>query len=63
MIKVIECDNRIVTCPICGAKLRYEVEDLREKDSNVLFLSNIKTRYIICPECETEVIISSAYKE
>ena len=52
MIKVLEHGIRKVTCPNCKAKLQYEQEDIiSEKRPN-------GKRWIICPDCNNEIIIS-----
>ena len=52
MIKVLEHGIRKITCPNCKAKLQYEQEDvINEKCPN-------GKSWIICPDCNNEVIIS-----
>jgi uncharacterized protein YbaR (Trm112 family) len=52
MIKVLEHGVRKITCPNCKAKLQYEQEDIiSEKRPN-------GKQWIICPDCNGEVIIN-----
>jgi uncharacterized protein YbaR (Trm112 family) len=52
MIKVLEHGVRKITCPNCKAKLQYEQEDIiRENRPN-------GKQWIICPDCNREVIIN-----
>lgn len=57
MIKVLEHGVRKVTCPNCKAKLQYESEDvISEKRLN-------GKRWIICPDCNKEIIINKGTSE
>ena len=57
MIKVLEHGVRKITCPNCKAKLQYEQEDvISEKRPN-------GKRWIICPDCNKEVIIDKGTSE
>ena len=52
MIKVLEHGVMKVTCPNCKAKLQYEQEDIiTEKTPG-------GKRYIICPDCGSEIILN-----
>jgi uncharacterized protein YbaR (Trm112 family) len=52
MIKVLQHGIMKITCPNCKAKLQYEQEDIiSEKRPN-------GKRWIICPDCNKEVIIN-----
>ena len=52
MIKVLEHGVMKITCSNCKAKLQYEQEDIiAEKRPN-------GKRWIICPDCNKEVIIN-----
>ena len=56
MIKVLEHGIRKITCPHCKAKLQYEQEDvISEKRLN-------GKRWIICPDCNKEIITLSILK-
>jgi uncharacterized protein YbaR (Trm112 family) len=53
MIKVLEHGVRKITCPHCRAKLQYEQEDIiSEKHPD-------GKRWIICPDCNEEIIIKA----
>ena len=57
MIKVLEHGIRKITCPHCKAKLQYEQEDvISEKRLN-------GKRWIICPDCNKEIIIDKETSE
>ena len=52
MIKVLEHGVMKVTCPNCKAKLQYEHTDITiEKRPG-------GKRYIICPDCNSEIILN-----
>ena len=56
MIKVLEHGVMKITCPYCKAKLQYEQEDITiEKRPG-------GKRYIICPDCNKEIITLSILK-
>ena len=50
MIKVIERGPKefIAYCPRCGAKISYELEDLRAVFGTQVYIIN-------CPECQTVI--------
>lgn len=52
MIKVLEHGVRKVTCPNCKAKLQYEQEDV------IVEKCIGGKRYIICPDCNSEIILN-----
>ena len=57
MIKVLEHGVMKVTCPNCKAKLQYEQEDIiTEKTPG-------GKRYIICPDCNFEIILNKSKYE
>lgn len=57
MIVVLEHGVRKITCPSCKAKLQYEQEDIQSK-TKIDYLDNITYNYIICPDCEDEIILT-----
>ena len=60
MIKVLEYGIRKVTCPNCKAKLQYEQEDIqvRRTPADLVFYEDSEIKYIICPDCENEIILN-----
>ena len=58
MIQVLEHGTRKITCPNCKAKLSYSIDDVQEKTVNDLFDGPMKYQYIICPDCEMEIILN-----
>ena len=57
MIKVLEHGIRKITCPNCKAKLQYEQEDvISEKCLD-------GKSWIICPDCNKEIIINKGTSE
>ena len=57
MIKILEHGIRKITCPNCKAKLQYEQEDIiSEKRLN-------GKSWIICPDCNKEIIIDKGTSE
>ena len=61
MIKVLEHGVRKVTCPNCKAKLQYEQEDIKKSSRDVeLFPGDWEDEdyeYIVCPDCNNEIIL------
>lgn len=57
MIKVLEHGVRKITCPNCKAKLQYEQEDIKS-GNRMTYLDNENYNYIICPDCENEIILN-----
>jgi len=59
MIKVLEHGIRKITCPNCKAKLQYEQEDIQEVKVQYDILTDGDIRkYIICPDCGNEIILT-----
>ena len=62
MIKVLEHGIKKVTCPNCKAKLQYEQEDIQidERDFEILVgnWESQEIKYIICPDCGNEIILT-----
>ena len=59
MIKVLEHGIRKVTCPNCKAKLQYGQEDIQTKRTSADFMfDETEVKYIICPDCENEIILN-----
>ena len=55
MIQIIKYGTKEVTdCKICGCRFSFEKEDLIQEDTD-----NYKAfkEYVLCPQCENEVII------
>ena len=57
MIKVLEHGIKKVTCPNCKAKLQYEQVDIKS-GNRMTYLDNETYNYIICPDCENEIILT-----
>lgn len=57
MIKIIRQGNKKkkIECENCEAILQYEPEDIRETKAKVSW-----KRFIICPQCNNEIIIESS---
>lgn len=56
MIKIIrQGSKKKIECENCGALLQYEPEDIRERKGKVSW-----RRFIVCPQCEEEVITESS---
>ena len=62
MIKVLEHGIKKVTCPNCKAKLEYGQEDIQtdERDFEILVgnWESQEIKYIICPDCGNEIILT-----
>lgn len=67
MIKILRPGTKKeVECPNCGALLSYDISDILEKSSHSIaetssasWLSSKNTTYIICPQCNNEIILSA----
>ena len=63
MVKVIKHGNEAkeVTCKECGALLNYVVSDVHRLEyRNELYGAVVgEKRYIVCPNCSSNVIIST----
>jgi ribosomal protein S27E len=56
MIEVLKHGNKKkVTCEECGAELRYQPEDVK-KDKSLEGVAGY-IEYIVCPDCETRVVV------
>ena len=59
MIKVLEHGIRKITCKKRKAKLEYEVDDIKEgKYYDDINDEHGTYSYIICPDCENEIILT-----
>lgn len=57
MIEIIRHGNKMqIECKNCGALLRYQYEDIKENSWGHNVTPHIWKRYIICPDCKSEVI-------
>ncbi len=62
MIKVLEHGIRKITCPHCKAKLQYEQEDIREAIKPAILGEDEIYKFITCPDCENEIILTPIKK-
>lgn len=62
MITVVEHGKRKITCPNCKAKLEYEVEDIQSGIKPALLGEDEYYKYIICPDCNSEIIVTPIRK-
>lgn len=46
-----------ITCHECGSELEYTFDDIKRRDVQSFFTSRID-RYLICPVCKSDIIIS-----
>ena len=58
MVEVIKHgDKNITDCDFCGAQLRYSVDDIKEHESYISQRDSYSEKYIICPDCNSKVIV------
>ena len=62
MIKILEHGIRKITCPHCKAKLQYEQEDIQEAIKPAILEEDEIYKFINCPDCETEIILTPIKK-
>ena len=62
MIKVLEHGIKKITCPNCKAKLQYEQEDIQEAIKPAIIGEDELYKFITCPDCETEIILTPIKK-
>lgn len=62
MIKVLEHGIRKITCPRCKAKLQYEQEDIQEAIKPSILGEDEIYKFITCPDCENEIILTPIKK-
>ena len=60
MIQILRRGKKMeIECQHCGALLQYEYEDIQELKYASSALNGWK-RYIICPQCDKEVITEAS---
>ena len=57
MVEVLEHGKRKVVCPNCKAKLQFTNDDVSEKIISSILGDDETYKYIICPDCESEIKI------
>lgn len=58
MIEVLEHGNKtVIDCPLCGAKLRYSKNDIKQEEIFRSQRDSYFQKYIICPDCGEKVTI------
>ncbi len=51
-------------CDFCGATVSYEKEDIKQQIGyNVQIDSNSLYRYIICPQCKSDILLEATKYE
>lgn len=66
-MKIIEKTNR-VKCDYCGCVMEYESSDIHKRETSIMrcqlfFIRDYyELRYIECPQCGSEIVISKKYK-
>lgn len=58
MVEVLERgDKTIINCTLCGAKLRYSKNDIKQEEVFKSQRDSYFRNYIICPDCGEKVTI------
>lgn len=61
MIRILRHGHKMeIECQHCGALLSYEYEDIQEKSYNAHSPLGGWKRYIICPQCNKEVVTEAS---
>ena len=62
MVEVIQHgDENIIDCDFCGAKLKYAIDDIKEKEYCTSQRDSDFIKYIVCPDCRNHVELSKMY--
>lgn len=58
MVEVLERGNKtVVDCTLCGAKLRYSKDDIRQEEIFTSQRDSYFRNYIACPDCGEKATI------
>ena len=56
MVEVIQHgDKNIIDCDFCGAKLKYTINDIKEKEYCIGQQFSDFVTYITCPDCDNHI--------
>ena len=60
MIETVNAKSRITTCSRCGTTMKYDVEDIQQKEissEGSYFFNMRKINFIECAYCKNEVVV------
>lgn len=58
MIEIIRPGTKTqVECPMCGALLSYQKDDIKEEECFLSARASYLSRYITCPQCKHKIVL------
>lgn len=62
MVEVIQHgEKNIIDCDFCGAKSKYTIGDIKEKEYCISQRDSDFVKYITCPDCNNHIELGKMY--